>query len=242
MRHALIRNLLVTTTAAVLAAGVTGALQAQGQGRGRGRGQEQQQAVSGEEQQRRVKEEQKRSSAYEQRLDAQLKAVQQQNAALQQQKRAAAYRAQQEYLTHLQQQRQRVKAARDYRSDPYISAPHTYRYKVGTAFHETNQYGVDLLRQAVNDGYQQGYRAGVADREDHWRGSYQNSQMYRDADYGYTGNYVDESDYSYYFREGFRRGYEDGFNARLQYGTNSNGSYSILSNVLNGILGLVSIH
>jgi hypothetical protein len=189
-----------------------------------------------------VQEEQKRSAAYQQHLDAQLKTVQQQNAQLQQQNRTAAYRAQQEYLAQLQQQRQRVQPTRDYRTDPYVSTPHTFRYKIGNAYRETNQYGVDLLRQAVNDGYQQGYRVGVADREDHWKSNYQNSQIYRDADFGYTGNYVDESDYSYDFREGFRRGYQDGFNARFQYGSNSNGSYSILSSVLNGILGLASIH
>jgi len=244
MKRALVNNVLVTTTAALLLCSAGGSLKAQDQGRGRGRGEEQreQQRVSPEEQQRRVQEEQKRSSDYQHHLDGQMRSVQQQNAELQQQKRAAAYRAQQEYLAQLQQQRQRVPPSRDYRSDPYVSTPHTYRYKVGDAFRETNQYGVDVLRQAVNNGYQQGYRAGQADREDHWRGNYQNSQIYRDANFGYTGNYVDESDYNYYFREGFRRGYDDGYNSRFQYGSSANGSYSILSNVLNGILGLVSIH
>ena len=31
---------------------------------------------------------------------------------------------------------------------------------------------------------------------------------YRDANYGYSGYYVDRSDYNHYFREGFRRGYQ----------------------------------
>lgn len=244
MKQVLIKHALLTTTAALVLCAAAGSLQAQDQGRGRGRGEEhkEQQRVSPEEQQRRVQEEQKRSAAYQQHLDGQMRSVQQQNAELQQQKRAAAYRAQQQYLAQLQQQRQRIQATRDYRTDPYVSTPHTYRYKIGDAFRETNQYGVDVLRQAVNDGYQEGYQAGRADREDHWRGNYQNSQIYRDADYGYTGNYIDQSDYSYYFREGFRRGYDDGYNSRFQYGSSANGSYSILSSVLNGILGLVSIH
>jgi hypothetical protein len=58
---------------------------------------------------------------------------------------------------------------------------------------------------------------------------------YRDASYGYLGLYVDQSEYSYYFREGFRRGYEDGYYGRYQYGRYSNGSYSLLQGILQGI-------
>ncbi len=46
------------------------------------------------------------------------------------------------------------------------------------------------------------------------------------------------SDYQHYFREGFRRGYEDGYYGRYQYGAHSNGRYSILGDVLNLILNL----
>jgi len=52
---------------------------------------------------------------------------------------------------------------------------------------------------------------------------------------------VDRDDYNYYFREGFRRGYEDGFDSRSQYGRYSNGTYSILGAVLSGILNLESL-
>jgi hypothetical protein len=44
----------------------------------------------------------------------------------------------------------------------------------------------DLLRQAVNYGYEQGFRAGEADRQDRWRSNYQGSFAYQDASYGYT--------------------------------------------------------
>jgi len=101
-----------------------------------------------------------------------------------------------------------------------------------------NQYGADLLRRAVDAGYEEGYQAGSADREDGWAFDYQSSDAYSDSTYGYDGYYVDLSEYQYYFREGFRRGYEDGYNGQYQYGSYSNGKYSILSDVLNLILDL----
>ena len=39
-------------------------------------------------------------------------------------------------------------------------------WRGGGRYYETNQYGADLLRQAVNYGYDQGVRAGQADRQD----------------------------------------------------------------------------
>jgi len=54
--------------------------------------------------------------------------------------------------------------------------------------------------------------------------------------------YVDQGDYNYYFRQGFQRGYRDGYNARLQYGRNDNGSFGILANVLSTILNLQPLH
>ena len=95
-----------------------------------------------------------------------------------------------------------------------------------------------MLRQAINNGYESGYRAGQADREDGWRGSYQDSYAYEDGNFGYNGYYVDLDEYRHYFREGFRRGYEDGYYSRSQYGTYSNGSFNILGAILQGILNL----
>jgi len=91
----------------------------------------------------------------------------------------------------------------------------------------------------VNYCYEEGFQAGQADQEDRWRAaSYQGSYAYQDANYGYNGYYVAQTEYSYYFREGFRRGYEDGYNSRSQYGSYSNGNYSMLSAVLSQILNL----
>src|SRR5262249_11814830 len=91
---------------------------------------------------------------------------------------------------------------------------------------------------AINLGYQEGFEAGQADREDGWGFDYTSSDAYLDAMYGYDGYYVDVSEYQYYFREGFRRGYEDGYYGRYQYGYYSNGSYGILSQILDTILSL----
>jgi flagellar biosynthesis/type III secretory pathway protein FliH len=104
--------------------------------------------------------------------------------------------------------------------------------------YEINQYAADVLRQAVNVGYEEGVRAGQADRQDRFRGDYRNSYAYQDANYGYDGRYVSRTDYNYYFREGFRRGYEDGYNSRFNYGRSSNGTFGILANVLSTILNL----
>ena len=97
-----------------------------------------------------------------------------------------------------------------------------------------------MLREAVNRGYEEGYRAGQADRQDEWNYSYQSSYAYQDATYGYNGYYVGLDDYRYYFREGFERGYEDGYYSRNQYGRYNNGGWNILGTILQGILSISS--
>jgi hypothetical protein len=227
----------IVTATLVATTAFAGIAQAQGdQGRGRGRGHDKQQ--SPEEQQKRIADEQRRTDAYRSHLDDQARIAQQQAAQLQQARRMAQYRAQQEYAAQLERQRDQLRAERRYDNEPYVVAVPTYRYQLNGTYHETNQYGVDLLRQAVNSGYSRGYRAGAADREDHWRFDYMNSPEYREATLGYTGSYVDLDDYSYYFRQGFRRGYQDGYYSRFQYGASSNGAFSILANVMAGILNL----
>jgi len=114
----------------------------------------------------------------------------------------------------------------------------SYCYYRDNRYFDVNQYGADLLRRAVNQGYDEGYRAGQADREDNWQFDSENCDAFSDATYGYDGYYVDVSEYQYYFREGFRRGYEDGYYGRYQYGLYSNGSYNILGDVLGLILDL----
>ena len=98
-----------------------------------------------------------------------------------------------------------------------------------------------MLRRAVNDGYEQGFYAGQADRYDGWGYDYRNSYAYQDASYGYDGYYVGLNDYRHYFREGFRRGYEDGYYGRSRYGRRSGNNFNLLGTILQGILYLTRI-
>jgi hypothetical protein len=158
-------------TALVAATAFAGVAHAQGdQGRGRGRGHEQ-----SDDRDKRVKEEQRRTDDYRRHLDEQTRVAQQQAAQLQQAQRAARYRVQQDYAAQLERQREQLRAERRYDNDPYVIAVPTYRYQYNGGYHETNQYGVDMLKQAVNYGYRRGYQAGAADRQDHWRFDYENS-------------------------------------------------------------------
>ena len=122
-----------------------------------------------------------------------------------------------------------------YSRDPYFSTPASYRYSRGGHSYETNEYGVNLLKQSVNYGYDQGYRTGEADRTDHSPSNFEVSFAYRDANYGYGGFYVDRDDYNFYFREGFRRGYEDGFGRHTAFGVYANGRGTILDAELGSI-------
>ncbi len=159
---------------------------------------------------------------------------------LQQQRRMAQFRYEQQYLQRLSQQRSRWNA-RGYNpyDDRYFSTPASYRYAYGGGYRETNRYGADLMRQAVNYGYQEGLRAGRADRQDGWRADYRGNYGYQDASYGYDGYYVEQDVYSHYFRQGFQRGYDDGYSSHYRYGRrDSNGNYAVLTTVLGVILGL----
>lgn len=231
-------RILIVAGALLLAASASSAA---AQGRGRGRPSPQHgrpHAVTPQQQQQLILQQRQRDIQYRQRLQQQVVAAQARERQLQTARRNAQYAQQQRYLEALRLQQQRLHAQRDYARDPYFTTAPTYRYRVGSAYHETNQYGVAVLQQAVNNGYVQGVEAGRADRADRWPANYQNSYAYQDATYGYTGQYVDLPDYSYYFRQGFQRGYQDGYSARSQYGTFSNGSGSILANLLTSILGL----
>jgi len=201
----------------------------------------QQGRLSQERQQELINEQQQRVSQYRQHLDQQQNAARQYSAELQQGRRAAGYRFQQDYETRLRQQQDALQRSYSYNTDPYFYTAPSYRYNRGGSYYETNQYGAKMLRQAINLGYSEGFRSGQADRQDRWASGYRNSYAYQDANYGYNGYYGDQDSYNYYFRQGFSRGYEDGYNSRSQYGQYSGGSYSIFGGILSGILNLQSI-
>ena len=184
-----------------------------------------------------VRQEQ-RLAQYRDHLDQQQRAAQQQSAALQRQNRGAQHGYQEQYIADLRQQQLRVQGQDryDFTRELYLYQAPGYRYSRGGRYYDTNQYGVDLLRQAVNSGYQQGRLSGLADQQDRWPFNYRTSYAYLDANYGYSGFYVDQYNYNSYFREGFRRGYDDGYYGRDQYGAYADGTTSILATVLGGIL------
>jgi hypothetical protein len=194
-------------------------------------------------QQQLIAEQQQRTARYAVLLQDQQREAERQAAELRAQKRLNQYRFQQLYLDRLRQQQLAIEQARyyNYNQDPYFYSAPTYRYSYGGRYYETNQYGVDLLRQALNNGYEEGYLAGQADRQDGWRADYRNSYAYQDANYGYTGFYVNQNDYNYYFRQGFQRGYEDGYNSRSQYGRVVNGKYQLIAGLLSTLLNLTNL-
>ena len=199
---------------------------------------QQRQHLTQQNQQALMDRQELRLDQYRKHLDQQQHAAQQQSAELQRQHREAQYRYQQLYIADLSRQQVRIQShgVYDYARDLYLFQAPIYRYSRGGRYYETNQFGVDLLRRAVNAGYEQGRLAGLADQQDRWPFNYRNSYGYQDANYGYGGFYVDRLDYNTYFREGFRRGYEDGYYDRSQYGTYANGRTSILAAVLGAIL------
>lgn len=200
-----------------------------------------QQRLSEVRQQQLIAEQQRRSAEYGERLRQEELLAQKRAAILQQEKRQAQYKYQQRYVEKLREQRRFTDNWRsyDYGRDPYFSSAPSYRYSYGGRYYDINQYGADLLRESVNNGYQEGFLAGQADQQDGWNRGYRSSFAYEDANYGYTGLYVDQSQYNHYFRQGFSRGYEDGFGNRQRYGRgNDGGRYQILASVLSQILGL----
>jgi len=135
-----------------------------------------------------------------------------------------------------------------------------YRVNRNGTYYNTDQRGVELLRYAVNAGYQQGFQAGRSDYSNQRRVSYSNSNIYQSGTYGYQSS-VSQSQYQYYFRQGFQRGYQDGSNSRYinnnqgqynngqynngygydqqyQYGSSSGGVVSILGTILGQILNV----
>jgi hypothetical protein len=193
------------------------------------------------EQQARLRQQQNQALQYRRALEQQTRLAQLHQAQLAKQNRKAYLRFLQQYNARLAQQQRQLLVAHNYSSDRYITSPYTYQYVLSGTPRYTNQYGADVLKQAVNYGYQEGYQAGQADRQDGWAADYRNSYAYTDANYGYNGYYVSQSDYNYYFRQGFHRGYSDGYYSRSQYGNSLNGSTSILGSVLSALLNFTSL-
>jgi hypothetical protein len=197
------------------------------------------QRLSQQQQQQMIAQQQIRVTQYQQQLEQQQLDAARNADGLQRQRRSQQYQYMVQYNERLRQQQWQLQRSQfDYNNDPYFYSAPIYRYYRYGRYYDVNQYGADLLRQAVNYGYEQGYMAGRADRRDHWRFDYRDSFAYQDANYGYSGYYLDRDEYSYYFRQGFRRGYSDGYYRHHRYGTYNDGSYNILGSMLSVILRL----
>lgn len=137
----------------------------------------------------------------------------------------------------IQAQRDRLERQRQTQWNNGSNNRNRYRVYRNGGYYNTDNRGAELLRQAVNRGYQEGFRAGQADRNNRRGGSWNNSSIYRNGNSGYQ-TYVDRSQYQHYFQQGFQRGYQDGYNSRNQYGSNNNGSLNILGTILNQVLNI----
>jgi len=116
-----------------------------------------------------------------------------------------------------------------------------YRYRINGRYWNTNQHGVNLIRDAANRGYAEGVRAGQMARRDGWRYNYRGARGWRDGGHGYNVSYFNRDHYQHYYREGFQRGYEDGYYSRSRYGRNDNGQYFMIAAILAAVLGVQSL-
>jgi len=122
-----------------------------------------------------------------------------------------------------------------------------YRVYRNGAYYNTDYRGAQLLQQAVNEGYRQGFLAGRNDRNRNVRYDWTNSNVYRSGTIGYQ-SHVARNQYQYYFQQGFQRGYQDGsntrydnnYNGQYEYGYYENGNVNILGTILNTVLNIRS--
>jgi hypothetical protein len=210
--------------------------------------QDQQRQRSGQQEndkqrEKQIEKQNKRMTRYENRLDRQVNVAERRQQELRQKSRQSHARFQEKYHARMLEQRQdlRNKYDHDLRNDPFFDAPPRYRYYRAGRYYHANQYVANVLRDAVDNGYEEGYLAGRADMEDGWRYGYKDCYAYEDATFGYTGYYVDLNEYRYYFREGFQRGYDDGYYNVYHYGRYEDGKRKILADILSRILYLMPL-
>jgi hypothetical protein len=185
----------------------------------------------------------RRNSKQEQKIARQQAKIEAQRARLMQQRQAEWIRRNRQLIITRQNNRMGY-----YTLQTNANVPDgRYRVNRDGRWYTTDQRGADLLRQAVNEGYRQGFNAGRSDYQSNRRSSWSNATQYRTGTYGYQ-NGVDRGQYQYYFRQGFQRGYQDGSNSQYQngytgdyqYGTYDNGTPSILGTILNQLLNIQS--
>ena len=114
-----------------------------------------------------------------------------------------------------------------------------YRVYRNGRYYTVNSRGAELLRQAVNNGYSQGFRQGQIARQYGRTYNFRNESLYRSGTYGYK-SHVARDQYQYYYQQGFERGFEDGYYSRNRYGSSAGTTANILGSVLNTILNIAA--
>jgi len=197
--------------------------------------------VTQQEQQARIARQQQQLALYRQNAALREQLAARNAQVLRQQNRIQHLRFQEQYWERLRLQQIELSQARyNYYNDPYYYTAPNYRYVRDGRYYMTNQYGIKALDKALQAGYNVGYRAGRADREDRWRYDYRSTFAYQDANYGFDGRYIPQDEYQHYFREGFQRGYDDGYTGRHKYGQKDSGpndEWLIAGAVVAAILG-----
>jgi hypothetical protein len=123
---------------------------------------------------------------------------------LEQQRRLNQLRYQQRYLDRIRRDQLRLQ---QWRYNDY--GPYNYRYRRGGSYYETSRYGAEMLQRAINDGYEEGFYAGQADRQDGYGFSPEEAYGYQDASYGYDAYYVDLSENHNNIREAYTPAKDD---------------------------------
>jgi hypothetical protein len=155
---------------------------------------------------------------------------------LQQQNRLSQYNFERAYWDRVREDHDRLQSWQFYND-----AALDYYYLRGGQYYYTSLYGVNMLNDSINDGYQEGFLAGQADREDGAKYDFKDAFAYKDASYGYNGYWVDFGEYQYYFQKGFQDGYDDGYYNRSRYGSYIDGNYIINGSVLKGLVNFTLI-
>lgn len=203
----------------------------------------QQKRVSQQEQRERIRTQEQQLALYRKNIALREELAERDAQVLRRQKRIQHLRFQERYEERLRAQRaQLIRVRYDYYNDPFYYTAPNYGYHRDGRYYRTNQYGIRQMERALQAGYNEGFWAGRADREDRWRYDYRSAFAYRDANYGYDGRYIDQYEYNYYFRQGFQRGYEDGYYGRQSYGRrnysdSNNDEWLIFGAVVAAIIG-----
>ncbi len=88
-----------------------------------------------------------------------------------------------------------------------------YAYRGDRPYERGRGYGPEVERIAHENGYHEGREAGEKDARKRRSFALDRHDEWRDADEGYRRDYGDKDFYRREFREGFRAGYADGYNA-----------------------------